>query len=115
MTAQAPTFKFAPRQILKIVVYTLLLLNFGIYFADDLHFASFTMRNGGSLLEWTSAFATTIDLAAAYWISLGHYHYAWDEVLWIFGFIAIEMNMREWKKEIEHERKQGESSLGAPR
>ena len=38
---------------------------------------------------------------AAWWVSLGHYHYAWDEALWIVGFFAIESNMNEWKKEIE--------------
>ena len=287
MTEQLQAFWLDPRQILKVVVYTLLLVNFGIYFADDLHFASVTMRDGGALLDWTAAFATTIDmaawltllflfeletyllsdenlerawvtrvlhgirlvcyvslahsvyafaiiyfdltqvgpvpdvtdlcalvapdisfvrnleytdlttancatlsnasqfyfaepylvltdssglaletnlalidflevivwllilltievmvrlqdrgvtrgklvtlikgsklifyaalwLAAAYWFSLGHYHYAWDEALWILGFAAIEMNMREWKKEIEHEGKQGEGSFAAP-
>lgn len=62
MTEQLQAFWLDPRQILKVVVYTLLLVNFGIYFADDLHFASFTMRDGGALLDWTASSATaTVD------------------------------------------------------
>ena len=28
-------------------------------------------------------------------------NFAWDEALWIIGFCAIEMNIDDWKKEIE--------------
>lgn len=38
---------------------------------------------------------------AAWWLALGHFHYAWDEALWIVGFFAIEGNMAQWKREIE--------------
>ena len=38
---------------------------------------------------------------AAYWTYLGHYYFAWDEALWIVGFISIEMNVSDWRKEIE--------------
>lgn len=38
--------------------------------------------------------------AIAYWIYRGHYMFAWDEFVWIAGFTAIEMNMVEWRKEI---------------
>lgn len=41
--------------------------------------------------------------AAAYWIYRGHYVYAWDEALWILGFMAIGMNLKEWRREIEAE------------
>ncbi|MFT6286396.1 MAG: hypothetical protein ACJAYC_002315 [Halieaceae bacterium] len=37
---------------------------------------------------------------AAYWVYRGHYMYAWDEALWILGFLAIEMNLSAWKAEI---------------
>jgi hypothetical protein len=37
---------------------------------------------------------------AAYWIYRGHYMYAWDEALWILGFLAIEMNISDWKAQI---------------
>ena len=38
--------------------------------------------------------------AIAYWIYRGHYMFAWDEFVWIAGFTALEMNMVEWRKEI---------------
>ena len=56
------------RQFLKIAIYSLLLVNFTLYIIDDIRIASYTMRNGGSLLEWTRAFATTIDESA--WLIL---------------------------------------------
>ena len=56
------------RQVLKIAIYSLLLVNFILYIIDDVRIASYTMRNGGSLLEWTRAFATTIDVSA--WLIL---------------------------------------------
>ncbi len=41
---------------------------------------------------------------AAYWGWLSHWLYVWDELLWIGGFAAIEMNMSEWRDEIDEER-----------
>ena len=38
--------------------------------------------------------------AAGYWIYRGHYMFAWDEFVWIAGFVAIEMNIVEWRNEI---------------
>jgi len=38
---------------------------------------------------------------ALYWIWKGHWVYAWDELLWIGGFAAIEMNLSEWRDEID--------------
>ena len=38
--------------------------------------------------------------AAGYWIYRGHYMFAWDEFVWIAGFVAIEMNIVEWRDEI---------------
>ena len=38
---------------------------------------------------------------ALYWIWKGHYVYAWDELLWIGGFAAIEMNLSEWRDELD--------------
>ena len=37
---------------------------------------------------------------AAYWAHRGHWIFAWDEALWILGFMAIGMNLSEWRKEI---------------
>jgi hypothetical protein len=35
-----------------------------------------------------------------YWASLGHWLYLWDELVWILGFAAIEMNVSEWRDEL---------------
>ncbi|MDE0002950.1 MAG: hypothetical protein OXQ29_09675 [Rhodospirillaceae bacterium] len=39
-----------------------------------------------------------------WWASLSHWLYLWDEILWIGGFMAIGMNLSDWRKEIDHER-----------
>jgi hypothetical protein len=70
MTAvQTPTSKrpgYNPRQLIKLVVYVLLLANFGYYFIEEWGIASHTRRNGGSLLEWTAAFAVSINELACF-------------------------------------------------
>lgn len=48
-------------QLIKWVVYSLLLLNWGFYAVEEFINASHTLRHGGTFLEWTEAFATTID------------------------------------------------------
>ncbi len=45
--------------------------------------------------------------AAAYWAYRGHWLFSWDEALWILGFVAIGMNLSEWRKEIEESGEQG--------
>ena len=63
-------------------------------------------RNIGKGLIFKVLKATKLSLysllwtAVAYWICRGHYMFAWDEFVWIAGFTAIEMNMIEWRKEI---------------
>ena len=37
---------------------------------------------------------------AAYWAYRGHWIFAWDEALWILGFMAIGMNLSDWREEI---------------
>ncbi len=39
--------------------------------------------------------------AAAYWGYRGHWLFTWDEALWILGFVAIGMNLSEWRREME--------------
>ena len=56
------------RQIFKWTVYWLLTINFVLYAREELLFAEHTLRDGASLLEWTAAFATTIDEIA--WLAL---------------------------------------------
>jgi len=50
-----------PKQLIKLIVYCLLLLNWGYYIFDDWQIANHTMRRGGSFLDWTAAFAVSID------------------------------------------------------
>jgi hypothetical protein len=50
-------------------------------------------------------------LIAAYWAYRGHWVFAWDESLWILGFIAIGVNLSEWRNEIEEE-EAGDSAQG---
>jgi len=38
--------------------------------------------------------------AIFYWIYRDHWMFAWDEFVWIAGFMAIEMNVAEWREEI---------------
>ncbi|WOH36756.1 hypothetical protein RI844_15465 [Thalassotalea fonticola] len=62
------------QQRVKWLVYSLLLINYALYFRDDLTIAAHTLRNGGSFFEWTAAFATTI-----------------DETAWLFLLILFEL------------------------
>lgn len=55
-------------QVIKWTVYVLLLVNFLFYFLEELEFARHTMRTGGSILDWTTAFVTTADELA--WFGL---------------------------------------------
>ena len=38
-----------------------------------------------------------------YWATLSHWLYLWDEILWIGGFMAIDMNLSEWRKDMLEE------------
>ena len=40
----------------------------------------------------------------AYWASLSHWLFLWDEILWIGGFMAIDMNLSESRREMLDER-----------
>lgn len=55
-------------QILKWVVYSLLVVNFVYYFVEEVYISSHTLRFGGTIADWAGAFATTIDEFA--WLSL---------------------------------------------
>lgn len=46
-------------------------------------------------------------LIAGYWAFRGHWLFAWDEALWILGFMAIGMNLSQWREEIEAEKQPG--------
>ena len=36
-----------------------------------------------------------------YWAALSHWLYLWDELLWVAGFTAIEMNITKWRDELQ--------------
>jgi len=42
-----------------------------------------------------------------YWASLSHWLYLWDELVWIGGFAAIEMNVSQWRDELLGEKDDG--------
>ena len=72
MTGSSPAVAPQPgldaRQIIKLVVYTLLLINFGLYIAEDVSIAAHTLRNGGGFFDYTAALAVSIGVLA--WLML---------------------------------------------
>jgi hypothetical protein len=71
--------RFHPAQLIKWTVYTLLLLNWVYYGWDEWEMAQYTLRHGGSLLDWSTAFSTTIDEGA--WFGL---LFLWElETYWL--------------------------------
>ena len=52
------------RHWIKWTVYTLLLINFGYYIWEDWVVAAHTLRQGGTLFDWTASFANSIDETA---------------------------------------------------
>lgn len=59
-------------QLVKWTIYALLLLNWAYYFIEEIYIASHVLRQGGTFLEWTEEFATTID------------EFAWFGLLFMF-------------------------------
>ncbi len=59
---------FELRAWIKWTVYTLLLINFGYYIWEDAMVAAHSLRAGGTFLDWTAAFANSIDETA--WFAL---------------------------------------------
>ena len=53
-----------PRQLVKALVYGLLLVNFVQYILIDIDVARHTMHSGWKWHDWTAAFATTLDETA---------------------------------------------------
>ena len=59
---------------------------------------------GGTLMSSANAIKLLLYLSLVgmgiYWASLSHWLYLWDELIWIAGFAAIEMNISEWRDEL---------------
>ena len=72
---------------------------------------------GGALMRaanWTkNLLYVSILGVGVYWASLSHWLYLWDEFLWIGGFMAIDMNLSEWRKEIAGDLESGSGGLPA--
>ena len=64
VASSAPVKNHNLKQWIKGIVYTLLLINWGLYIADDVSIAAHTLRADSTFLDWTSAFATSFDEAA---------------------------------------------------
>jgi hypothetical protein len=43
---------------------------------------------------------STLIAFGIYWATLSHWLYFWDELVWICGFAAIEMNISNWRDEL---------------
>lgn len=59
---------------------------------------------GGALISTLNGIKflmyATLVAFGIYWAWLDHWLYLWDELLWIGGFAAIEMNVSEWREEL---------------
>jgi hypothetical protein len=80
---------------------TWLLVMFTIEIGIWLHERNIT---GGALMlvsQLGKAFYAVLFLDAAYWAWMGQWLYAWDQLLWIGGFWAIEFNLKEWREAID--------------
>jgi hypothetical protein len=59
---------------------------------------------GGALMSAANTLKIFLYLSlialGIYWATLSHWLYLWDELVWIGGFAAIEMNVSEWRDEL---------------
>ena len=59
---------------------------------------------GGALMSTANTLKIFLYLSlmalGIYWATLSHWLYLWDELVWIGGFAAIEMNVSEWRDEL---------------
>ncbi len=59
---------------------------------------------GGALISTANALSVFLYLSlialGVYWATLSHWLYLWDELVWIGGFAAIEMNISQWRDEL---------------
>ncbi len=59
---------------------------------------------GGAIISAANAMTALLFFVliaiSMYWATLSHWLYVWDEFLWICGFTAIELNVRNWRDEL---------------
>jgi len=73
-------------QVLKWTIYSLLLINWGYYFIEEIYISSHTLRQGGTFLDWTREFATTID------------EFAWFGLLFMFELETYALDDKTSRK-----------------
>jgi len=76
-------------QLVKWTIYSLLLLNWGYYAMEEVYIASHVLRQGGTFLQWTEEFATTID------------EFAWFGLLFMFELETYALDdalEKQWVK-----------------
>ncbi len=63
-----------------------------------------TSGHAVTALNWLKFGLYALILALGiYWAYYGHWVYLWDELLWIFGFAFLEVNLDGWRDEIDNE------------
>ena len=77
------------QQAVKWTVYTLLIINFGFYIAEDWNRAIHTLVSTSTFLDWTSEFATSIDESA------------WFILLFMFELETYVIADKNWSGWIE--------------
>ncbi|MEM7279458.1 MAG: hypothetical protein AAF385_15200 [Pseudomonadota bacterium] len=73
------------QQIVKWVVYSLLIVNFGFYIWEDTYRAIHTMHEGSTWFDWLGQFATTIDTSA------------WLIMILMFELETYQLEDEQWK------------------
>lgn len=85
--------------IFEAIIWLLILLSIEVaVWLQDRNIGQGLIFKTLSITKW--CLYSLLWAAAGYWIYRGHYMFAWDEFVWIAGFVAIEMNMRAWRKEL---------------
>ena len=60
--------------------------------------------SGGAMISTANTLKVflylTLIALGVYWATLSHWLYFWDELVWIGGFAAIEMNVSQWRDEL---------------
>jgi hypothetical protein len=77
------------QQLIKWTVYVLLLVNWALYFREEWIHAQHTLHNGGSLLDWTDAFRTTLDEAA------------WFGLLFLWELETYALSEEHWNRMLQ--------------
>ena len=85
--------------IFEAIIWLLILLSLEVaVWLQDRNIGQGLIFKTLSITKW--CLYSLLWAAAGYWIYRGHYMFAWDEFVWIAGFVAIEMNIVEWRNEI---------------